>query len=227
MSDTEMGLDVTDTLCFQVSGARHRITWRRFILALGLYTEEEMVEVGFGAYLQGSERVIPENGDLRDYWMEISSDRDFLGPAPSYVFIRNPVRRLCHMMISCSIFGRGQAPEKVIGVDLFYLRSMDQGNANVSYLLVQYLFRHAKGRKSGARLFGGHFIGCLAAYFGLVSNQGLRVLSVVAPPRPKRQQAVAASALGAAEDAPVTDEGTQAVPALVQATQLPPPAPQH
>ncbi|GJS84482.1 hypothetical protein Tco_0751023 [Tanacetum coccineum] len=56
MSDTEMGLDVTDTLCFQVSGARHRITWRRFILALGLYTEEEMVEVGFGAYLQGSER---------------------------------------------------------------------------------------------------------------------------------------------------------------------------
>ncbi|GKD67073.1 hypothetical protein Tco_1309181 [Tanacetum coccineum] len=74
---------------------------------------------------------------------------------------------------------RGQEPEKVTGVDLFYLRSMDRGTANVPYLLAQYLFRHAKGRKSGTRLSGGHFIGCLTAHFGLVSDQGLRGLSVV------------------------------------------------
>ncbi|GJT93221.1 hypothetical protein Tco_1082066 [Tanacetum coccineum] len=35
-----------------------------------------------------------------------------LGAAPSYVFIRDPVRRLCHRMISCSISDRGQALEK-------------------------------------------------------------------------------------------------------------------
>ncbi|GJX68166.1 hypothetical protein Tco_0303893 [Tanacetum coccineum] len=34
MSDTEMGLDVADTLCFQLGGARRRMTWRQFILAL-------------------------------------------------------------------------------------------------------------------------------------------------------------------------------------------------
>ncbi|GKC24996.1 hypothetical protein Tco_1027146 [Tanacetum coccineum] len=236
MSDTEMGLDVADTLCFQLGGARRRMTWRQFILALGLHTEEEMVEVGFGAYLQGSERVIPDKGDLRDYWMEISSDRDFLGPAPSYVFIRDP------------------APEKVTGIDLFYLRSMDQGTANVSYLLARYLFRHAKGRKSGARLSGSHFIGRLAAYFGLVNDQGFRGLSVVArelssidlhelkrlnicsrfgntwawvAPGPKRQQAAAVGAPRAARDALAADESTQAVPAPVQAPQPPPPAPQH
>ncbi|GKE56539.1 hypothetical protein Tco_1495724 [Tanacetum coccineum] len=67
MSDTEIGLDVADTLCFQLGGARHRMTWRQFILALGLHTEEEMAEAGFGAYWQGSERVIPDKGDLRDY----------------------------------------------------------------------------------------------------------------------------------------------------------------
>ncbi|GKB99595.1 hypothetical protein Tco_0985732 [Tanacetum coccineum] len=44
----------------------------------------------------------------------------------------------------------------------------------------QYLFRHAKGRKSGARLSGGHFIGRLAHHFGLVIDDGLRGLSVVA-----------------------------------------------
>ncbi|GJR47253.1 retrovirus-related pol polyprotein from transposon TNT 1-94 [Tanacetum coccineum] len=99
------------------------------------------------------------------------------------------------------------ALEMVIGVDLFYLCSMDRGTANVLYLLAQYLFRHAKGRKSRARLCGGHFIGRLAAYFGL------------------RQSDVAAGAPGVAEDAPATDEGAQADPTFMQAPQPPPPAP--
>ncbi|GJY79600.1 hypothetical protein Tco_0485401 [Tanacetum coccineum] len=81
-------LDVAeyDPCDFQLGGARGRMTW--------------------------SERLIPDKGDLRDYWVEISSDRDFPGPAPSYIFIRDPVRRLCHRMISCSISDRGQAPKK-------------------------------------------------------------------------------------------------------------------
>ncbi|GJR69867.1 hypothetical protein Tco_0015932 [Tanacetum coccineum] len=56
MSDTEMRLDVADTLCFQLGGARHRMTWRQFILALGLHTQEEMAKAGFKAYWSGSER---------------------------------------------------------------------------------------------------------------------------------------------------------------------------
>ncbi|GKG13838.1 hypothetical protein Tco_0350798, partial [Tanacetum coccineum] len=77
------------------------------------------------------------------------------------------------------ISGRGQVPEKVTGVDIFYLRSMDQRIANVPHLLAQYLFRHAEGRKSGAKLLGGHFIGGLAVHFGLVSDEGLMGLQVV------------------------------------------------
>ncbi|GKB72779.1 hypothetical protein Tco_0934191 [Tanacetum coccineum] len=214
MSDTEMGLDVAETLC--------------------------------------SERVILDKVDLRDYWIEISSDKDFLGSALSYVFIRDPVRRLCHTMIAYSISGRWQALKKVTSVNLFYLRIMDRGTANVPYLLAQYMFRHAEGRKSGARLSGGHFIGCLAAHFGLVSDHGLRGLLVVTrelplidfheigrlnicmrvsdtwawvAPRPKRQPDVTAGAPRAAEDAPAVNEGAQADPAPVQAPQPPPPAP--
>ncbi|GJY72774.1 hypothetical protein Tco_0477205 [Tanacetum coccineum] len=56
---------------------------------------------------------------------ESRNDRRFLGPAPSYVLIRDPVRRLCYRTIAYSISGRGQAPEKVTDIDLFYLRSMD------------------------------------------------------------------------------------------------------
>ncbi|GJR37084.1 hypothetical protein Tco_1212768 [Tanacetum coccineum] len=149
-------------------------------------------------------------------------------------------------------FQLGGAPEKVTSVDLFYLRSMDRGTANVPYLLAQYLFRHAEGRKSGARLSEGHFIGCLAAHFGLVSDQGLRGLSVVThelslidlhelrrlkiyvrvgdtrawvAPGPERQPDAAAGAPGAAEDATAVDKGAQADPAPVQAPQPPPYSP--
>ncbi|GJW36962.1 hypothetical protein Tco_0059882, partial [Tanacetum coccineum] len=246
MSDTEMGLDVADTLCFQLGGARRRMTWRQFIIALGLDTVEEMAEDGFEAYWLGSTRVIPDKGDLRDYWTEISSDRDFLGPAPSYIYIRDHVRRLCHMLISCIISGRGQAPEKVTSTDLFYLRSMDQGTVNVPYLLAQYLFRHAEGRKSRARMSVGHFIGRLADHFGLVSDEGLmgfsvitRVLLVIDLHQlskfnicvrlgdtwawvalgPERQQVAAAGALKVAEGAPIVDDG---VLAPMQAPQPPP-----
>ncbi|GKE76426.1 hypothetical protein Tco_1542546 [Tanacetum coccineum] len=126
MSDTIMDLYTADTLCFQLGGVRRRMTWRQFILALGLHTKLEMAEAGFRAYCAGSDRLIPDKGDLRDYWLEILSDRDFLGPAL----------------------------EKVTCIDLFYLCSMDRGTINVPHLLAQYLFRHATGRKSGARLLG-------------------------------------------------------------------------
>ncbi|GKD71243.1 hypothetical protein Tco_1325333 [Tanacetum coccineum] len=194
---------------------RRRMTWRQFILALGLHTATEMAEVGFGAYWLGSERVIPDKGDLRDYWIEILFDRDFLGPPPSYVYIRDPMRRLCHRMIAYSISGKGHAPENVTEIDLFYLRSMDREMANVPYL---------------------H----LAAHFGLVGDEGLRGLSVIThelqmidlhelvrlnicvrlsdtwawvASGPKRQQVATAGALEAGEDALADVEGVSAAPA--------------
>ncbi|GKA58192.1 hypothetical protein Tco_0757380 [Tanacetum coccineum] len=188
--------DVAGTLCFQLGGVMRSMTWRQFILALGLHTADEMAKDKFGTY-----------------W-------DFLRGAPLYTYIRDPVQRLCHRLISYNISGRGQTPEKVNATNLFYLRSMDRGAANIPYLLAQYLFRHAEGRNSGARLSGGHFIGRLAHHFGLVSDDGLRGLSVVAHELPLIDMGELA-----AEDALTVDEGAQADPAPVQAPQPPPPPP--
>ncbi|GKA77388.1 hypothetical protein Tco_1140144 [Tanacetum coccineum] len=139
----------------ELGGARRSMTWRQFILAMVLHTIVEMAKDGFGAY-----------------W-------DFLRGAPSYTYIRDPIRRLCH--------------------------------------------RHAEGRKSSARLSGGHFIRRLAHHFGLVSDDGLRGLYVVARELPlidiERQQVVAAGAVG---DAPGIDEGVQADPSPIHAPQQPP-----
>ncbi|GKB05152.1 hypothetical protein Tco_0833347 [Tanacetum coccineum] len=84
---------------------------------------------------------------------------------------------------------------------------------------------YAEGRKSGARLSEGYFIGHLADYIGLVSDQGLRGLSVVTTSGPERQPDAAVGALGAAEDALAADDGAQADPAPVQAPQPSPPTP--
>ncbi|GJS65859.1 hypothetical protein Tco_0680423 [Tanacetum coccineum] len=135
---------------------------------------------------------------------------DFLRGATSYTYIRDLAWKLYHRLILYSISGRGQAPKKVTATDLFYLHSMDRGATNVLYLLAQYLFRHTEGRKSGVRSSRGHFIRCLAHHFGLVSDDGLRGLSVMSRELPlidmERQQVATASALEAAEDAPAVDE---------------------
>ncbi|GKA24047.1 hypothetical protein Tco_0710080, partial [Tanacetum coccineum] len=70
-----------------LGGTRRRLSWRQFILALGLHIREEMESLSFA--------------------------RDFLGPPPSYTLIRDPILRLCHRMMAHSIAGRSQAPEKI------------------------------------------------------------------------------------------------------------------
>ncbi|GJZ03114.1 hypothetical protein Tco_0521075 [Tanacetum coccineum] len=235
-----------------LGGARRRLSWRQFILALGLHTGEEMESPGFARYWSESERMIPGKGDLHDYWRGISTDGDFLGPPPSYTLIRDPVLRLCHRMMAHSIAGRSQAPEKVTVTDLFYLRGLDVGSVNIPYLLARYLRRFAAGRKSGAHISGGQFVARLAEHFGLLTAEILGGLTVIAPELPiidmgelvrlqicmevddtwawvamgpERQPDAAAGALAVAEDAPAVDEGDQAVSAPVQAPQQPPPPP--
>ncbi|GJV39736.1 hypothetical protein Tco_1418176 [Tanacetum coccineum] len=51
--------------------------------------------------------------------LRISSGGDFLGSAPSYTLIREPLRMLCHRLIAFTISSRGQAPKKVTTTDLF------------------------------------------------------------------------------------------------------------
>ncbi|GJT66016.1 hypothetical protein Tco_1017496 [Tanacetum coccineum] len=95
--------------------------------------------------------------DIRGPLIGISSAGDFLGIAPSYTSIRDPILRLCHKLIAYSIDGRSQAPAKVTVTDLFYLRGMDVGSVNVSYLLTRYLRLFAAGRKSEDLISRGQF----------------------------------------------------------------------
>ncbi|GJX53365.1 hypothetical protein Tco_0281734 [Tanacetum coccineum] len=203
-----LDLDTCWTLQFQLGRVRRRMSWWEFIIALGLHTEEEMQTAGFEVYWAGSARQIPDKGDLRDYRMGISSVGDFLGTTPSYTLIRDPILRLCHRLITCSIAGRSQTPEKVTVTDLFYLRGLNIGSINVPYLLVRYL-----------RLT------VIAPELPVIDMAELVRLQIyveiddtwtwVAMGLERQPDAEA-------EDAPIIDEGGQADPAPVQAPQQPP-----
>ncbi|GKB18218.1 hypothetical protein Tco_0852141 [Tanacetum coccineum] len=162
--------------------------------------------------------------------MGISSAGDFLGTAPSYTAIQDPILRLCHLLIACSIAGRSQAPEKVTVMDLFYLRGMDIGSVNVPYLLARYLRLRAAGRKSGAHISSGQFVARLAVHFGLLTVEILRGLTFITPELLMIDMAEEATRCYGwcpvvAEDALAIDEGDQTVLAPVQAPQQPPPPP--
>ncbi|GJZ47198.1 hypothetical protein Tco_0601030 [Tanacetum coccineum] len=204
-----LDLDTTRALHFQLGGVRRHISWREFILALGLHIAEEIQTAGFGLYWAESVRQISDKGDLSAYWVGISSAGDFLGIPPSYTLIRDPMLRLCHRLIACSIARRIQAPKKVTVADLFYLRGMDIDSVNIPYLLARYLRLFASGRKQGAMISGGQFI------YEEIDDTWAWVA-----PGPERHQVAVAGAPKATEDTP---KGTLAIPAPVQAPQPPPP----
>ncbi|GKE00751.1 hypothetical protein Tco_1388734, partial [Tanacetum coccineum] len=153
---------------------------------------------------QGAEstRQIPDKGDLRDYWIGISSAGDFLGTAPSYTVIKDPILRLCHRLIACSIAGRSQALEKVIVTDLFYLRGMDVGSVNVPYLL--------------ARLRGLTVIAPELPVIDMAELVRLQIYVDIddtwawVAMGPERQPDATTDAPGVAQDAPIVDEGRMA-----------------
>ncbi|GJV75279.1 hypothetical protein Tco_1506863 [Tanacetum coccineum] len=157
--------------------------------------------------------------------------------------------RLCHRLITCSIAGRSHAPEKVIMIDLFYLRIIDVGSVNIPYLLARYLRRFASGRKSGAMISRGSFVAHLAKHFRLLTEQRLYGLVVIVrdllvidmaelvqlqickeldvtwpwvAPGQETQPDDAVGALEVTKGAPNVDEGAQDVLAPIQASQPPP-----
>nr|GEU58186.1 E3 ubiquitin-protein ligase SIS3-like [Tanacetum cinerariifolium] len=104
---------------------------------------------------------------------------DFMGTPPSYTLIKDPMLRLCHKLIACSIDGRSQAPEKVTVTDLFYQRGMNISSVNIPHLLARYLRLFASGRKHGAMISGAQYVARLAEHFGLLTKERLKALKVI------------------------------------------------
>ncbi|GJT53683.1 hypothetical protein Tco_0988737 [Tanacetum coccineum] len=198
------GLDYTDEDIADFEERLERIyghemdrAWGRLFDTRGPLVRELILEffstLRFGE--SESERMIPGKGDLHDYWRDISTHGDFLGPPPSYFDQRSGL--------------------DVRSVNIPYL---------LARYLRRFATRrksgaHISGGQFVARL-AEHF-GLLTAEIlgGLTFDDTWARVAMGL----ERQPNVAASALVVAEDASVVDEGDQAIPAPMQAPQQPPP----
>ncbi|GJU03374.1 hypothetical protein Tco_1113712 [Tanacetum coccineum] len=125
-----MEIDIVDTMVFQLGGVMRSMTMRQFILALGLYTEEEM------------------NNNLFEFFHDAHHP-------PSYTIIKNVIRCLVHRLLTLSVAGGHNVKENVTLEDLFFLHSMDGGAlVDVPWNIAKFLFDKAKGAKKKSMIVG-------------------------------------------------------------------------
>nr|GEX05453.1 hypothetical protein [Tanacetum cinerariifolium] len=119
-------LDRKHTMVFQLGGVKKIMTMRQFILALELYTPEEVNNNLFEPFRDAYFRNRPNNYNPIEYFVGISTRNHYdTQYPPSYTTIKNPICRLVHRLLTLFAAGRHSAKEKVTLDDLFLLHSMD------------------------------------------------------------------------------------------------------
>ncbi|GJU19143.1 hypothetical protein Tco_1147109 [Tanacetum coccineum] len=81
--------------------------------------------------------------------------------------IRYPLLHILHKILVGAFVHRTASRDKVQKPDLWLLSLLDEGhNANVSWILAEYLSRRAPGIKVKSEIYGGHFMIKIAKKLG-------------------------------------------------------------
>ncbi|GJT35100.1 hypothetical protein Tco_0925519 [Tanacetum coccineum] len=174
--DNIMDLDNVDTMVFQLGGEKRSMTMRQFIIALGLYTDEEMGNNLFEPFYESCFRNRPHNYDPTEYVVNITTRGHYdTRHPPSYTSIRNPIHHLAHRLLALSVAGRHSGKEKVTLDDLFLLHSMNGWvSVDVPWHVAKFFADKAKGYKKKIQIVRAHLIGRIARLFGLMTPGALR-----------------------------------------------------
>nr|GEY78795.1 hypothetical protein [Tanacetum cinerariifolium] len=130
------------------------MTMRRFILALGSYTAEEMNNILFELFRDACIRNRPNDYNPATYCIGITTHNHYNSRRPpSYTSIKKPIRHLVH--------------------------SMDGGDlVDVPWNVAKFLSDKAKGTQNRSMMAGAHLIGRTARYYGLMIRAYLRVVTL-------------------------------------------------
>ncbi|GKE89358.1 hypothetical protein Tco_1566833 [Tanacetum coccineum] len=167
--DRVMELDVVDTMVFQLGEVKRSMSMRRFILALGLYTPEEINDNLFEPFRDACFRNRTNNYNPTEYFVGISTQNyyDTRHP-PSYTIIKNHIRRLVHRLLTLLVACKHNAKVKVTLDDLFLLHNIDgEKMVDVPWTVAKFLSDKTKRYKKKSLIVGAHLIGRIARYNGL------------------------------------------------------------
>nr|GEZ50207.1 hypothetical protein [Tanacetum cinerariifolium] len=163
-------------MVFQLGGVKRSMTRRQFIVALGLYTNEEMGNNLFKHFYDLYFRNRPHNYDPAEYVVNITTrDHYDTQHLPSYTFIRSLIRCLTHHLLALFVASRHSGKEKVTLDDFFLFHSMDGWvSVDVHGMLLSFSWIRQKGYKKKNTIVKAYLIGRIARSFGLMTPRALR-----------------------------------------------------
>ncbi|GJR80491.1 transcription factor MYB44-like protein [Tanacetum coccineum] len=165
---------------FPVGRVKRSMTMRQFIMAPGLYTDEEMNNNLFEFFSDACIRNRPNDYNPAAYCVHITTRNHYDSRhPPSYTTIKNLIHHLVHMLLTLSVAGRRNAKEKVTLEDLFFLHSMDRGAlVVVPWNVAKFLSDKTKGAKKKSMIVGAHFIGRIDRFNGLMTSAYMRAVNM-------------------------------------------------
>ncbi|GJZ01690.1 hypothetical protein Tco_0519651 [Tanacetum coccineum] len=150
-----------------------------FAHRLGLYHADELDEEGFDIYFQGGLRS-DEHFNAQEYSLSISKKGNLILSRSQTSYIRSPVLRVMHKMITYGLCQRTTGNDKIQNNDLWLLSIFDarhqNGYVNVAWLIVRWMKRKGAGTHKESDLLC-KFITKLVRKARVLSDEVIRSLS--------------------------------------------------
>ncbi|GJX33624.1 retrotransposon ORF1 [Tanacetum coccineum] len=147
---------------------------------LGLYHADELEKEGFDTYFQGGLRS-DENFNAREYYERISIDRDLHLSRSSITFVRFPILRVLHKMITYRLCQMATGYEKIQRNDLWLLSMFEarhqNGYANVAWVIAKWIKRKGAGSQKDSQIYCSQFISKIARKSRVLTKEIVHTLS--------------------------------------------------
>ncbi|KAK1419649.1 hypothetical protein QVD17_28883 [Tagetes erecta] len=142
-----------DAVSFALGRHTHEMSIPQFAVHTGFYTQEEIATPEFLTGLRGAfkgpvrKECCLNASDLANFWSTISTAP--FSKAMVGTYIKDPILRYIHKILSCTIIARKSGEDKVTLRDLFCMLCIVEGRTVNFASLLAWSF--ARGRRGGAR----------------------------------------------------------------------------
>nr|GEU43541.1 hypothetical protein [Tanacetum cinerariifolium] len=140
---------------FRLCKKEHVYTLSEFTVLLGLYSEIDVQHQLFETYFLRL-MINDEGFNHEAYWSRIRQPRT---GKKKLTDIRYPLLHIMHKILVRAFMHRSRSIDKLQKPDLWLLSLLDEGhNANVAWILAEYIFKRALSIKESSEIYEGHFV---------------------------------------------------------------------
>ncbi|GJU63322.1 hypothetical protein Tco_1245157 [Tanacetum coccineum] len=139
---------------FRLCGHEHILTLPKFVVVLGLFTEEEVEHRLFEVYF-GKLEVDDKHFDHKDYWTKVGKPTL---TNHKEVLVKEPLMWIVHKVIVGSLVHRVASRERCQKRDLWTMSTLEESRGvNLAWIIADHLYKHASGTKENSVIYAGHY----------------------------------------------------------------------